>query len=271
LATAVVGFPREHVERQRNELLAIATAIALCALALCLTLLFLALSRYVIRPLSRFARTIDTIGHGSAGGRTRIPVSGTTGELDLMVRGVNRLLDRIDEREDELTTAKDLAITANRAKSTFLANMSHELRTPMNAIIGLTDLIRRHTHDKRTLDQLAKIAGAARHLLAIINDVLDISKIEAERMHLDKIPFQPGTVIENLINLIDARACKRTRSDHRNGPAARGRASSRRSAAPGPGALNLTGNAVKFTSRGTITIRAFVDEAPATPCPGTSL
>jgi len=264
LATAVVGFPREHVERQRNELLAIATAIALCALALCLTLLFLALSRYVIRPLSRFARTIDTIGHGSAGGRTRIPVSGTTGELDLMVRGVNRLLDRIDEREDELTTAKDLAISANRAKSTFLANMSHELRTPMNAIIGLTDLIQRHTHDKRTLDQLAKIAGAARHLLAIINDVLDISKIEAERMHLDRIPFQPGTVIENLINLIDARA-------HAKGLDLITEMAPQLADAPvlgdplrlGQVLLNLTGNAVKFTSRGTITIRAFrVDEAP---------
>lgn len=142
--------------------------------------------------------------------------------------------------------------------------MSHELRTPMNAIIGLTDLIRRHTHDKRTLDQLAKIAGAARHLLAIINDVLDISKIEAERMHLDKIPFQPGTVIENLINLIDARA-------HAKGLDLITEMAPQLADAPvlgdplrlGQVLLNLTGNAVKFTSRGTITIRAFpVDEAP---------
>lgn len=264
VATAVVSFPRKHVESQRNGMLAIATGISLSALALCLTLLFVALSRYVIKPLSRFAQAIDSIGHGTESGRARIPVSGTTGELELMVRGVNRLLDRIDEREEELTMAKDLAITANRAKSTFLANMSHELRTPMNAILGLTDLIRRRANDTETVERLAKITGAARHLLAIIDDVLDISKIEAERLSLESVPFRLDTVIENLVNLTEARAHAKGLSLITDiAPTLARQTLSGDPRRLGQVLLNLTGNAVKFTAKGHVTIRAFVmDDAP---------
>ena len=82
---------------------------------------------------------------------------------------------------------------ANRAKSVFLANMSHEIRTPMNAIIGLTHLLRRSVPDDEAQARLVKVGDAAEHLLTIINDILDISKIGAGRLTLDEADFPLGT------------------------------------------------------------------------------
>jgi signal transduction histidine kinase len=84
-----------------------------------------------------------------------------------------------------LSVAKEAAEAANRAKSSFLANMSHELRTPMNAIMGMTDLAMRRATDSKQIDQLSKVTQASRHLLNVINDILDISKIEANRLSLE--------------------------------------------------------------------------------------
>jgi two-component system sensor histidine kinase/response regulator len=89
-------------------------------------------------------------------------------------------------RTAELAAAKDAAEAASRAKSVFLANMSHELRTPMNGIMGMTTLALRRATDPKQVDQLNKSLGAAQHLLGVINNVLDISRIEADRMTLDE-------------------------------------------------------------------------------------
>jgi signal transduction histidine kinase len=89
--------------------------------------------------------------------------------------------------EEALTAARDEAQEANRAKSSFLANMSHELRTPLNAIIGVSEMLREDALDGKRQDEiepLDRVLGAARHLLALINDILDLSKIEAGRMDL---------------------------------------------------------------------------------------
>ena len=167
---------------------------------------------------------------------------------------------RSHQRVIEATRAAE---AASRAKSTFLANMSHELRTPMNGIMGLTDLALRHADDPKLRDQLGKIALASRHLLSVINDILDISKIEAERLTLEQVPFKFGTVLENLMSLTWQRindkglklhidmapeiACQSWRGD----PLRLGQI-----------LLNLTGNALKFTEQGAITVRArWVEES----------
>jgi two-component system sensor histidine kinase/response regulator len=159
-----------------------------------------------------------------------------------------------------LLEAKVAAETANRAKSTFLANMSHEIRTPLNAIIGLTYLARRGHIDASAHEQLGKIGQAAQHLLHVINDILDISKIEAGKMQLSETDFDFVAVIENIIGLLDEKAsAKGLRLISDIGPdfpkALRGDP-----VRLGQILLNLAGNAVKFTEDGSVTLRARIVE-----------
>jgi hypothetical protein len=162
----------------------------------------------------------------------------------------------VEERTAALSVAKDAAEAASRAKSTFLANMSHELRTPMNAIMGMTGLALRRATDEKLQDQLAKIEQASQHLLGVINDILDISKIEAERLVLEQIGFRLGEVLENLRSLIGHKAEEKgLRLDFDQPAAIAGLALRGDPLRLGQVLLNLAGNALKFTDSGTIAVR----------------
>ncbi|MBI5790630.1 MAG: PAS domain S-box protein [Rhodocyclales bacterium] len=111
--------------------------------------------------------------------------------------------------EADLITAKEAAEAANRAKNTFLANMSHELRTPMNAIMGMSYLARHHASDPKLLHNLDQIDESAQELLGIINDVLDIATIEAERLKLNPVDFRLPEVLEKSERLIATRIAEK--------------------------------------------------------------
>ncbi len=118
----------------------------------------------------------------------------------------NHLEEIVQERTLALLIAKEVAESANRAKSTFLANMSHELRTPMNAIIGLTYILSRRNPDPYQYDKLTKITTSANHLLQLLNDVLDLAKIDADRMVLEKACFTVRNLQSHLESLVGDKA-----------------------------------------------------------------
>lgn len=175
------------------------------------------------------------------------------------------LFRRINLVEEDLLRARDAAEAASRAKSTFLSNMSHELRTPMNGIIGMTELALRHATDPKLIDQLGKVGKASQHLLQLINDILDISKIEAGHLVLEQVSFRLGEILENLLSLIGQRAREKglqLRVDL--APELAPLALLGDPLRLGQILLNLTGNAVKFTETGSVIVSIrLVENNPA--------
>ncbi|MFO1414214.1 MAG: GAF domain-containing protein [Burkholderiales bacterium] len=157
--------------------------------------------------------------------------------------------------EVALADAKEAAEAATRAKSAFLANMSHEIRTPMNAITGLVHLLRRDDPTPEQTERLAKIDGSGKHLLSIINDILDLSKIEAGKLSLEEDDFALEQVLDQTASIIGEAARAKglaVRIDGDHVPLwLRGDVLRVRQAL-----LNYAGNALKFTEQGSITLRA---------------
>ncbi len=160
--------------------------------------------------------------------------------------------------EAALIRAVEEAERANRAKSTFLANMSHELRTPLSGIIGMASLLMKRTDDPKARDQIGKILGSSNHLLAVINDILDISKIEANRMSLESVPFTLSGVINNVQNALLLRADSNRGLDVRIAiaPELMNRVLTGDPLRLGQVLINLLGNAMKFTPHGHAAVRA---------------
>ncbi|HTB15548.1 MAG TPA: ATP-binding protein [Bryobacteraceae bacterium] len=239
-----------------------------------------AISRFTIRLLARPLALLEAgITSVRKGHLVPIQVSRTGDEIEYLGESFNRMIEalaasqeeirlhqelleeRIRQRTEELERAMHGALNASQAKSEFLANMSHELRTPMNGLLGMLDLALDGGVNGEQKDQLETAQRCAYSLLALLNDILDLSKIEAGKMMLEKIPFEARAVVEDCVKSQAAKAMQK-KIDLRF----------ETSPNPHPSLLgdplrvrqivaNLLSNAIKFTDHGSVLVR--LDLSPA--------
>ena len=216
---------------------------------------------YIRKDGSRFPAVVSVTALRDAGdaiiGYLLIGTDNTARKLlaDELEQHRHHLEELVFSRTRELAEARDAAEAASRAKSMFLANMSHELRTPMNGIMGMTDLALRRATDPKQIDWLTKSAHASRHLLAIINNILDIARIEADQLTLDEQCFSPALLLDEALCILDEQALAKglelaldidpSLPEFLCGDTLRLKQI----------LLNIVGNAIKFSERGRITVR----------------
>jgi signal transduction histidine kinase/CheY-like chemotaxis protein len=197
--------------------------VSLLAILVIAILLYL-IARNVTKPILLLAGTAKTLGEGNfdvdvpeIGGRDELGV--LSGAFKVMAEKINDLVKKLQNYAQELeekngnlnrlnemlTVAKEEAEASSRAKGDFLSNMSHEMRTPLNAIIGMTSIGKSASDSERKNYAFGKIEDASTHLLGVVNDVLDISKIEANKMELSILDFNFEKMVQRVVNVIHFR------------------------------------------------------------------
>jgi signal transduction histidine kinase/ActR/RegA family two-component response regulator len=223
------------------------------AAVVCVAITLLVLRLTVLGRLARLHAEVGAIG-SSVDIASRVSVVGHD-ELSHLAATLNDLLEKIANAHTDLASAKAAAERANRAKSEFLANMSHEVRTPLTAILGFSDLLFEQAElEPNRRESIDTIRRNGRHLLAVINDILDLSKIEAGRMDVEPLPCSPILIAREVIDLLRDRATQKGLSFELR---IEGEIPALITTDPlrfRQIVLNLTGNALKFTAAGGVTL-----------------
>jgi len=282
LGAVIVATSKHHLNSQKNDVLIYSLLIMLFVLALSL-LVALWVARRITVPVMGMGRAIRRIGEGDLG--VRVFTQFSVDELKELAIGINQMAQqlqqdhsslehRIAEATHELREKKEeaeqssiekevlreRAEAANKAKGDFLANMSHEIRSPMNSVLGMAHLALKAETDPRQRDYLEKIHSSGEHLLGILDDILDFSRIEVGKLSMEMIDFELDRVTQNIINLVGWKSSEKgikLTIDIDQGIS--------RILCGDPLRLsqiliNYVSNAIKFTEQGEITIRAMLLE-----------
>jgi len=261
--------------------LATSIATVLATLILCL-MLAIRMSRNISNPIQDMVDCVNAISDGKID--TRVHVN-SGDEFQTLASGINAMaiaiqrtktehqqnleqathdiretLDEIEIKNIELNIARKEALEVSRIKSEFLTNISHEIRTPLNGILGFTRILLKDQSDQRKTDHLNTIEKSANGLLTIINDILDLSKIDAGKLVLESIDFNVREVLEDVLTINAPEAHKKSLElvsliysdvpQFLTGDPLRIKQV----------LTNLISNAIKFTPRGNITVRVLIED-----------
>lgn len=213
---------------------------------------------------SQLRAFVDITNAANSGDFTREISIPASGEMDELKTKITRVISGLRESMEKNTKAREIAELANKTKSEFLANMSHEIRTPMNGIIGMTQLSLDSELTGYQREMLTTVHQLANSLLTIIDDILDISKIEANRMDIERIPFPVRGTVFSVLKSLSVKANERnlnlayevdnTVFDYVTGDSFRLRQI----------IINLVGNAIKFTEQGEVRVK--ISKADQSEC-----
>jgi signal transduction histidine kinase/DNA-binding response OmpR family regulator len=245
----IVAFiPLTELYAKRAMFSSIFFGIMAVTFGLCFISLLYYIKRYVLDDLFGILKVLKVASDGNLKARS---YKASSEEFELLSDNINNMLATISSKIGE-------AEAATKAKSQFLANMSHEIRTPMNGVIGFAELALEDPLPPQARDYLEKIRTSAEGLLGIINDILDISKIEAGKMEVEHIPFCLKEIVEFCSTVNNIRAVRqgiefRTEMDPEITTPLVGDPTKIRQIL-----LNLLSNAMKFTEHGSVTLRVCV-------------
>lgn len=230
--SVAVSVPMSQVLKSASDIrnyVAVVAVISICVIALVLYLI----ARGVTKPILVLTNAAKTLGEGDF--ETKIPEIQSHDEIGVLSRAFKVMAEKIDDQvktlqnyaneleekntylnnlNEELVSAKELAEESSRAKSDFLSNMSHEIRTPLNAIIGMT-AIGEGSADREKKDYaFKKIENASTHLLGVVSDILDMSKIEADKLELATVDFGFENMLRNIISVMSFRLDEKHQNFH---------------------------------------------------------
>ncbi len=217
------------------------------------------IQRVIVRPLRRLSVIARQLGRGAGERASEYPVE----ELDTLGRAFNAMADEVLRRTESLRVANEALVASNAtaqaalaARGAFLATMSHEIRTPMNGVLGMAQLLEDSGLEGERLEWVRTLRRAGEALLTVLNDVLDLSKIEAGRLEVESLPFDLGAVLRESVRLFTPKAQQagitlRCDLDGLSARAVRGDPTRVRQVL-----ANLVGNAVKFTPQGEVVLSA---------------